>query len=330
MNDRSYRRLILDPGFGWMLVTQFLGAFNDNLYRFIVTFLAIAMARSQPAGFDANTYLSIIAALFVLPYLLFSGYAGQLADRFPKRSVLIATKSLEIFAMAIGFVAFLRNDLNLMMGVMFLMALQSTFFSPAKYASLPELLPDRDLSRGNALIEMSTFLAIILGTWAGGQLFEDLGDQPVALGSIVMVIAVIGFASSFGIGRTPAPSARAPFSWNPLAGIDKGLAELIGNRRLFLTVLGISWFWFLGALLQISIPLYGREVLALDSGDTGLLWAAVAIGIGVGSIAAGRLSGHKVELGLVPIGSVGMGLCAMLLVTADSFRGAVICLGALG
>jgi acyl-[acyl-carrier-protein]-phospholipid O-acyltransferase/long-chain-fatty-acid--[acyl-carrier-protein] ligase len=330
MHDRSYRQLVLDRGFSWMLLTQFLGAFNDNLYRFIVTFLAIAMARSQPDGFDVNTYLSIIAALFVLPYLLFSGYAGQLADRHPKRSVLIATKSLEIFAMALGFVAFLRNDLNLMMGVMFLMALQSTFFSPAKYSCLPELLPDRDLSRGNALIEMSTFLAIILGTWAGGQLFEDLGDQPVALGSIVMAIAVIGFAASFGIGRTPAPAVRAPFSWNPLSGIDRGLAELIGNRRLFLTVLGISWFWFLGALLQISIPLYGRENLALDAGDTGLLWAAVAIGIGVGSIAAGRLSGHKVELGLVPIGSVGMGLCAMLLVTADGFRSAVICLGAIG
>lgn len=330
MNDRSYKQLILDKGFGWMLVTQFLGAFNDNVYRFIVTFLAIAMAGDQPGGFDAATYLSIIAALFVLPYILFSGYAGQLADRYPKRSVLIVTKSLEILAMGIGFVAFVINDLNLMMGVMFLMALQSTFFSPAKYSCLPELLPDRDLSRGNALIEMSTFLAIILGTWAGGQLSADLRGQPVALGAIVLAIAIIGTASSFGIGRTPQPVVRAPFSWNPLAGIDKGLAELFGNRRLFLTVLGISWFWFLGALLQISIPLYGTQLLGLSEGETGLLWAAVALGIGAGSIAAGRLSGHKVELGLVPIGSVGMGLCAMLLVTADSFWGATACFALLG
>ncbi|WP_374373343.1 acyl-[ACP]--phospholipid O-acyltransferase [Dongia sp.] len=330
MNDRSYRRLILDPGFGWMLVTQFLGALNDNIYRFVVSFFAIALAAQQEDGLDAATYLSAIAAMFVLPYLLFSGYAGQLADRYPKRSVLIVTKSLEILAMGLGFVAFVLGNLNLMMAVMFLMALQSTFFSPAKYACLPELLPDHDLSRGNALIEMSTFLAIILGTWAGGQLFESMGNQPVMLGAIVLAIAVIGTLASFGIGRTPHPVVKAPFQLNPLAGIDKGMAELFGNRRLFLTVLGISWFWFLGALLQISIPLYGTQVLGLGEGATGTLWAAVAIGIGIGSMAAGRLSGHKVELGLVPIGSVGMGLCAMFLVTADTTGGAIFCFGLLG
>ncbi|MBL8709923.1 MAG: MFS transporter, partial [Rhodospirillaceae bacterium] len=171
---------------------------------------------------------------------------------------------------------------------------------------------------------------IIIGTWAGGQLFESLGDAPIAIGVIVLAIAVIGTAASFGIGRTPEPAVRPPFRLNPLAGIDKGMAELFANRRLWLTVMGISWFWFLGALLQISIPLYGTRVLGLGEGATGTLWAAVAIGIGVGSMAAGRLSGHKVELGLVPIGSIGMGLCAMLLVTADSTGGAIACLSLLG
>lgn len=330
MNDRSYLRLVLDPGFGWMLVTQFLGALNDNIYRFAVTFFAINLAAEDPDGWKATTYITVIGALFVAPYLLFSGYAGQFADRHSKRNVLIATKSLEILAMAIGLVGFLLGSLPLLLAVMFLMALQSCFFSPAKYASLPELLPDRDLSRGNALIEMSTFLAIIIGTWAGGQLYDSSKEHPLYIGIFTLAVAVIGTLASFGIGRTPLPAARPPFSLNPVAGIDKGMIDLFRNRRLWLTVLGLSWFWFLGALLQSSIPLYGTEVLKLEEGPTGLLWAAVAIGIGVGSLVAGRLSGHKVELGLVPIGSVGMGCMALLVVSADTVWSAITCLGILG
>jgi len=330
MNDRSYMRLILDPGFGWMLLTQFLGALNDNLYRFTVTFFAIALAAQQSDASTANAYISAIAAVFVVPYLLFSGYAGQLADLYSKRSVLIATKSIEILAMALGLVAFLRQDLNMMMGVMFLMATHSAFFSPAKYSSLPELLPERDLSRGNALIEMSTFLAIIVGTQLGGQLFQSLGHMPLVMGLILLTVAIVGSLASFGIGRTPVPEHRSTFNWSPIAGIDRGFRELFSNRRLYLTVLGISWFWFLGALVQISIPLYGTQVLGLSEGATGGLWGAVAIGIGVGSIVAGRLSGHKVELGLVPIGSVGMGGAAMLLMTADTTVGAVTWFAILG
>ncbi|WP_374383738.1 acyl-[ACP]--phospholipid O-acyltransferase [Dongia sp.] len=330
MNDRSYLRLVFDPGFAWMLLTQFLGALNDNLYRFTVTFLAIDLASAQPDALGANTYISIIAALFVAPYLLFSGYAGQLADKFSKRSVLIFTKSFEIVAMLVGLVAFMRHDINMMMGVMFLMATHSTFFSPAKYSCLPELLPEQDLSRGNALIEMSTFLAIIIGTQLGGQLYQSLGHSPFGMGLILLSVAIVGSLASLGIGRTPAPQHKVPFTWNPIAGIDGGFKELFSNRRLYLTVLGISWFWYLGALVQISIPLYGTKLLGLSEGATGGLWAAVAIGIGVGSMVAGRLSGHKVELGLVPIGSIGMGAAAILLVTADTITGAILWLTVLG
>lgn len=330
MNDRSYARLILDPGFGWMLLTQFLGALNDNIYRFAVTFFAIDLAAQHPDGWLATTYITIIGALFVAPYLLFSGYAGQFADRHSKRNVLIVTKSLEILAMLIGLLGFLWSDLNLLLAVMFLMATHSCFFSPAKYSSLPELLPDRDLSRGNALIEMSTFLAIIVGTWIGGQLYQSSADHPLYIGLFTLAVAVIGTLCAFGIGRTPVPVTRPDFQFNPLAGVDKGMSELIHNRRLWLTVLGLSWFWFLGTLLQSSIPLYGTVVLGLGEGATGMLWAAVAVGIGVGSMTAGRLSGHKVELGLVPIGSVGMGFMSLVVVGADTPMAAVICLAMLG
>nr|WP_298684387.1 acyl-[ACP]--phospholipid O-acyltransferase [uncultured Dongia sp.] len=330
MNDRSYLRLVRDPGFAWMLLTQFLGALNDNLYRYVVTFFAIDLALQQPDGMLANTYITIIGVLFVLPFLAFSGYAGQLADIYSKRMVLIVTKSVEIVAMLLGLYAFMQQDLTLMMVVMFLIATHSAFFSPAKYGSLPELLPQHDLSRGNALIEMSTFLAIIIGTWAGGALYQTVGHDPLVMGIVPLVIAVVGTLAAFGIGRTPVPVQKSKFSFSPLAGIGSGMRELLGDRRLMLTVLGNSWFWFLAALVQISIPLYGTTVLGLSESATGGLWAAVAIGIGVGSLVAGRLSGHKVEFGLVPIGSVGMGVTAILLVTMDHTWSAVLCLGLLG
>lgn len=330
MQDRSYGRLLRDPGFAWMLVTQFLGALNDNVYRFIVTFYAIDLAAQAPGGWQANTYVNLIAALFVLPYLMFSGYAGQLADNFSKRSVLIATKSVEIVAMILATFAFLNENLPLMLVVIFLMATHSTFFSPAKYSSLPELLPEHDLSRGNALIEMSTFLAIIIGTGLGGFLFQRLAGEPLLLGVVCVSIAVVGSMASFGIGRTPKPKHRPRFRLNPVGDSFGAIRDLYRNRRLWLTVLGISWFWFLGALLQISIPLYGTEMLGLDETQTSSLWAAVAIGIGIGSMAAGRLSGHKVELGLVPIGSIGIGITALFVVGAHSLAGAVTCLAILG
>jgi acyl-[acyl-carrier-protein]-phospholipid O-acyltransferase/long-chain-fatty-acid--[acyl-carrier-protein] ligase len=327
MQDRSYLQLILDKGFGWMLVTQFLGALNDNVYRFIVTFYIIAHTASRE---DANLYINLIAALFVLPYLMFSGYAGQLADNFSKRKVLIASKSVEILAMLVGLAGFLLGSIPLMLAVMFLMATHSAFFSPAKYSCLPELLPDQDLSRGNALIEMSTFIAIILGTALGGALFDFFGNHPWLLGGITIGIALAGTLASFGIGRTPAPKHKKPFRPNPIGDSIGAIAAVKRNRRLWLTVLGICWFWFLGSLLQISMPLYGTRILGLNETETSWLWAAVAIGIGVGSVVAGKLSGHKVELGLVPIGSVGIGVTALFLVAADSFGGAITCLSLLG
>ncbi|MDQ7247337.1 acyl-[ACP]--phospholipid O-acyltransferase [Dongia sedimenti] len=325
MNDRSYLQLIRDRGFGWMLVTQFLGALNDNVYRFIVTFYIIAQRPDE-----AELYTAYIAALFVLPYLMFSGYAGQLADNFSKRRVLIASKSVEILAMVIGLAAFLIGSIPLMLAVMFLMATHSAFFSPAKYSCLPELLPVQDLSRGNALIEMSTFLAIIIGTAGGGALFQFFGTHPWSLGGVTIGIAVVGTLASFGIGRTPLPRHRKPFRLNPLTDSIVAIREVKRNRRLWLTVLGICWFWFLGSLLQISMPVYGKHVLDISESATSWLWVSVAIGIAIGSVAAGRLSGHKVELGLVPIGSVGIGITALFLVTAHSFWGAVACLSLLG
>src|SRR5688572_12176216 len=203
MYDRSYLRLIRDPGFAWMLASQFLGALNDNIFRWSITFFALDLARQPGAAWDADVLVATIGATLMAPYLIFSNYAGQLADRYSKRSVLIATKSLEIVAMAAALGAFFLGDITAMIFVLFFMGAQSALYSPAKYGCLPELLPDRDLSRGNALVEMSTFLAIIVGGVLGGTIYEAFRGNLPMIGVIVLAISVVGTLCSFGIGRTP-------------------------------------------------------------------------------------------------------------------------------
>ncbi|MEK7307158.1 MAG: MFS transporter, partial [Nitrospirota bacterium] len=247
------------------------------------------------------------------PFLLFSGYAGHLADTFNKRRVLIITKSLEIIAMGLGLFALLSGRIGLMLGVLFLMALQSTLFSPAKYGILPEMLPDKDLSRANGLLEMSTFMAIILGTSIGSMIFTVWKGAPGIIGIVLIGIAVAGTITSLGISRVPDPRTKKEFRLNPWAEVIDGIKRLYSDKTLWLTVIGISCFWFLGALLQMDIILFGKEVMGLDDLRIGLLVTFLAVGIGVGSIAAGRLSGDKIELGLVPFGSIGMGTFSILL-----------------
>jgi len=165
---RSYRETLAQRGLQPFLWTQFLGAFNDNLFKIVVSLVAVHAA----SGADSGRALSLVGAIFILPFLLFSGYAGQVADVYSKRTVLVVTKSLEIAAATLGLIAFLAGRLEIAYGVLFLIAVQATFFSPAKYGILPEILPDRDLSRANGVLEMTTFVAIVVGVAAGGAMFD--------------------------------------------------------------------------------------------------------------------------------------------------------------
>ena len=309
MASMTYRETLRRRGLQPFIWTQFLGAFNDNLFKIVVSMMAIHTAASGNAGRG----LSLVGALFILPFLLFSGYAGQLADIYSKRTVLIITKSLEIVATALALVAFGIGRLEIVYVVLFLIALQATFFSPAKYGILPEFLPDRDLSRANGLLEMSTFVAIVAGTAIGSFMFAVWKDQLWIVGVIVVAIAMAGTALSFGIPAVPASSPNTRMRISPWGEIADGLRRLRCDRALGLTVAGISYFWFLGALLQLVMILFGTEVLKLDDRWVGLLTAASAIGIGAGSLAAGRLSGDKIELGLAPLGAIGMSIFAVLL-----------------
>ncbi len=324
----GYKDLLGKPGFQAFLWTQFLGALNDNLYKMIVSMRAVHVAANTDAS---GKYLSLAGAVFVIPFLLFSGYSGHLADRVSKRTVLISVKAFEIVAMALGLAAFFTMRIELMLVVLFLMALHSTIFSPAKYGIVPEMVSDKDLSRANALLEMSTFVAIVLGTSAGAFLFSAWKNQPWNMGMVMVAIAVVGFVTSFRITRVAPSGASTPFSLNPFGEVIVGTRRLLADRRLWLTVVGISYFWFLGLLFQMDLLLLGGEVMKLDDVHVGLMVTCLAIGIGVGSMLAGRLSGDKVELGLVPLGSIFMGLsCLGVYAAKGSYAGEMIALALLG
>lgn len=292
-----------------LLLAQFLGALNDNFFKIVLSMLAVhAVGNTQSGGM-----LSLIGAIFILPFLLFSGYAGHTADVYSKRTVLVVTKVLEIATMGLGVFALISGHFTFMLTVLFLLALQATFFSPAKYGILPELVHPKDLSRANGLLEMSSFLAIILGTSLGSILFAAWKDQLAWIGLVTLLLAVAGALASLHVPYVPPAKAPKSLGWNPLGEINLGLKRLYETTLLWRIVMGISYFWFLGALMQMDIILFGKEVMSLDDLRIGLLNAFLAIGIGVGSVTAGYLSGEKVELRLTPLGSLGMGLFSLLL-----------------
>jgi acyl-[acyl-carrier-protein]-phospholipid O-acyltransferase / long-chain-fatty-acid--[acyl-carrier-protein] ligase len=309
MTDGKYIDTLKQAGFFAFFCTQFLGAFNDNFHKMVVSLVALNAAPPQ----SGSLYVDLIAFLFILPSALFSGYAGHFADVYSKRSILITVKIFEILIMVLGFAAFLSGHVESMLVIVFLMGLHSAFFSPAKYGILPEMLPETELSRGNGLLEMSTFMAIILGVSLGGAIYSISKDQLSWVGLIMVAIAVLGTLTSLRISRVPASGSTKPLDLNPLGEIWQGVKRLYPDRPLRLTVVGISYFWFLGALVQLAMLFFGKELLQLDELHISLLGTFLAVGIGVGSLAAGRLSGDKIELGLVPLGSIAMGVCLLLI-----------------
>lgn len=324
MKNSALRQLVANGGFQSFLWTQFLGAFNDNLYKIIVSLCAISAAAS-------GNYVALAGAVFVVPFLLFSGYAGRLADSISKRTVLIWVKVFEILVMTIGLLVFFGDRIEWMLVVLFLMALHSTIFSPAKYGIVPEMVKDQDLSRANAMLEMSTFVAIVLGTSAGAFMFSSWRSEAWKMGMVTLVVAVIGFLFSLKIPKTSSPRRTERFQWNPFAEVWTGSKHLWKDRPMFLAVVGISYFWFLGAFFQLDLLLAGKETLRVDDLHVGLMVTALAIGIGAGSMLAGRLSGDKVELGLVPLGSVLMAVLSVALyLSRSSYVPFVIILSLLG
>ncbi len=295
-------------GFWALFVTQFQGAFSDNLYRTLAMFLMVGMALPHFPGASREFKMSLVGGLFALPFIVFSMAGGYLADRFSKRLVTISTKIAEIGIMGLGLLALVFQAPILLLTTVFLMGAQSAFFGPSKYGLLPELLSEKRLSWGNGVIELGTFLAIIGGTICGGWLFITLGGCQWWAGLVLIGLALAGTGTSLKITPVPAADPVKTFRLNFIGDLASQLSRIRRDRVLFLAVVGNSYFFFLGALIQqYTIYAYGKDLLGLNEGQITLyLMSAMAVGIGLGSYAAGHLSGKKIEYGLIPLGSVGM------------------------
>jgi 1-acyl-sn-glycerol-3-phosphate acyltransferase len=285
-------------------VTQFLGAFNDNVFKNALVIL-IAF---QVAGADAsrsNLLINLSAGLFVLPFFLFSASAGQLSDKYEKSRYIRWVKLLEIAIMSAAAVGFYLGNVYWLIALLFLMGFQSTLFGPAKYSILPQHLKPEELVGGNAWIETATNLAILLGTILGGILIA-LPQGPYWVAGVVVGLAVLGYLSSWAIPPAPPAAPDLRINWNPLSETWNILRLTYQNFTVFQSVLGISWFWFLGSVYVAQLPNFTKLTLGGGEHVITLLLALFAIGIGAGSLLCERMSGHRVELGLVPFGSIGL------------------------
>jgi len=308
--------------FSALFCTQFLGAFNDNLFKNALVIL-IAYESMSVLALSPGDLVVLSGAIFILPFFLFSATAGQLADKLRKPSLVRWIKLAEIGIMILGAVGFMTGTLWLLLAVLFLMGLQSTFFGPVKYSILPQLLTDDELVGGNALVEMGTFLAILLGTIAGGAVIAT-GDAGLPwISAAVVGVAVAGYAASVWIPPLPAENPSLAFTWNPVRPTLETYSLTRSNRTVFLSVLGASWFWFFGASILALLPSYTKDLLHGNEHVVTLFLAVFCTGIGIGSLLCERLSDRKLELGLVPFGSIGMTLFAFdLFLVGDAGRGA--------
>ncbi len=317
-------------GFAALVSAQCLGSFNDNLLKMVVSLLAAGMA----AKTGSSGYLSLTSAVFILPYILFSGYAGFVADRFDKRRVLILGKVLEILLMALALVALVSGQSSFLLSVLFLIATQATFFSPAKYGILPELLREKDLPEANGYLEMSRYAAVILGTATGGAMLAMWHDRPAVIGTILITVACLGAAASLKIGAPQRSRSRKPFDPNPWSEIGKGIRRLLSDGDLWPAVAGLTYFETLGSLVLLCVLMMGKESMRTDDLHIGLLGACAGIGIALGAAAAGRLSRGAIKLSLITLGACGTGVMLICLShAAESFErsgAALLGLGAFG
>jgi acyl-[acyl-carrier-protein]-phospholipid O-acyltransferase/long-chain-fatty-acid--[acyl-carrier-protein] ligase len=319
----------LARGFWALIVTQFQGAFSDNALKWLVISLIAGMDFS---GDKRDSLVGIVGALFALPFIVFSMAGGFFADRFSKRTVTIGVKLFEIFVMIVALAGLATNRIYVTIGGVFLMGVHSAIFGPSKYGLLPELLPEKKLSWGNGVIELGTFLAIIGGTVAGGWLCKTFSGDPGWSGVLLIALAVAGLFTSFGITKVPAADPVKKFRANFVGELWTQIQFIRRDRPLWLAVVGNTYFFAIAALIQFLIVIYAKDVLHIsDPVKAGYLQAAIAIGIGLGSFAAGCLSGGKIETGLIPLGAVGLTVCAAWLgQTRLSFGEVAAGLAALG
>jgi 1-acyl-sn-glycerol-3-phosphate acyltransferase len=308
MEEANQFRLLRERRFLPFFFTQAFGAFNDNLLKnvliILVTYQAARWSTMPPA-----LLTNIAAGLFIAPFVVFSGIAGQIGERFDKTLVLKSVKALEVAIMLVAAIGFLQHRVALLLFAVCMMGVHSTFFAPAKYGLLPQVLNAQELIGGNAMLETGTFLAILLGTLVAGLLAGNANTSWIA--ASLFLVAVLGFATSLAIPKSPAVAPTQHLDWNPWTSTLDNLRAARESTSVLLSILGMSWFWFFGALLLTQLPLYCHDVLHGDESVVTTTIVMFSLGVGVGSLLCERLSGRQVEIGLVPFGSIGLTLFAL-------------------
>ncbi len=289
--------------------TQFLGAANDNLFKFAFTVLVTYQLQLDWLP-PAQAGL-VIGALFILPFVLFSATSGQLADKHDKTQLIRFIKLLEIAIMGLAAWGFLAAQVPLLLACIFLLGLHSTLFGPVKFAYLPQQLSERELTGGNGMVEMGTFVAILLGNVAGGLLIAtpQVGAQHVAIACLAL--AVLGRLTAQAIPACPATDPQLKINWNPVSETWRNLRLAHQQLAVFRSLLGISWMWFFGAVFLANFPAFAKEVLHGNEQVASLLLVVFSVGIGLGSLSCELLSRRHVEIGLVPMGAIGMSVFAI-------------------
>jgi 1-acyl-sn-glycerol-3-phosphate acyltransferase len=314
--------------FAPLFVTQFLGALNDNVLKnamvVLLTFQAANWTTIKP-----ELLANLAAGIFILPFFLFSATAGQLADKYDKASLARLVKLLEIGIVLVAGAGFVLHSLGVLFVALFLLGLHSTLFGPVKYAILPQHLKSEELVGGNALIEAGTFVAILLGTLLGG-LLAGSGDGTTWITVVGLAIAVGGYLASRAIPVAVPPAPTLAISANPFSETWRNINFARENQTVFLSIMGISWFWLFGALFLAQFPAYTKNVLGGSETAVTLLLATFTFGIGVGSLLCEKLSAKRIELGLVPLGSIGLTLFALDLAIASPAAPSPSPLGAIG
>ncbi|MBL6989460.1 MAG: MFS transporter [Bacteriovoracaceae bacterium] len=302
----SLFRLLPEKKFGPFFGTQFLGAYNDNIFKNALVILIAYQVAGQQSGILVN----LAAGLFILPFFIFSSLAGQITDKFEKATVIRKIKFIEIIIMIFAAIGFYINNIWFLIFVLFCMGTQSAFFGPAKYSILPQHLDKDDLLAGNALVGMGTFLAILLGTMTGGVLIALENNGALAVSFCVILVAMLGYVFSRGIPNATPNQQGLTINFNPFTTTYKIMRELESNKVVFISILGISWFWFFGFFFLAQFPAYTRDVLHGDKSIVTLFLTMFSVGIGLGSFFCEKISGKRVDAGLVPIGSIGLSLFA--------------------
>ncbi len=286
-------------------MTQALGALNDNIFKNALIALVVFQG-SQMVGLNTNQLVNFSAMIFILPFFLFSALFGQFADKYEKSMQIRRIKIFEVVIMMTAMMGFWLDSVPLLLGVLFMLGFQSTIFGPIKYGILPQVLEPRELVGGNALVEMGTFVAILAGTIAGPLLAGVNAEWPVWVSGSCLLVAVAGYLVSCRIPQAEAVAPDLKINWNIFSESMRNIRFITKNRTVLNSVLGISWFWFFGATFLIQIPSYSQNVLGGDETLMSALLAMFIIGISAGSLLCEKLSGHQVEIGLVPFGAIGL------------------------